>query len=104
MLMMMMMHPVYIGAPDHWSIRGRGRGYLPAVGQEVHLDVEASGSAVGSQGELHGLQHVDDQLVARFVIPQLHLEDGTHADVWRHTRVYARTHTMLVFHQQAVLI
>lgn len=46
---------------------------VPAVREEVDFDIGAPGTPVGSQGDVHGLEHVDNQLMANFVIPQLHL-------------------------------
>ena len=50
---------------------------LPPVRQEVHFDVGVPRSSVCSGRQVYGLKDVDDQLMAHFVIPQLHLK-GCH--------------------------
>lgn len=46
---------------------------LPPIRQEVHLDIRVPRSSVWSGWQVYGLKDVDDQLMAHFVVPQLHL-------------------------------
>lgn len=46
----------------------------PPIRQEVHLDIGVPRSSVRSSWQVYGLEDVDYQLMAHFVIPQLDLE------------------------------
>lgn len=46
---------------------------VPSVRQKVHFDIGVTWPPVGSGGQIYGLKDVDNQLMAHFVIPQLHL-------------------------------
>lgn len=46
---------------------------LPPIRQEVHLDIWVPRSSVWSGRQIYGLKDVDNQLMAHFVVPQLHL-------------------------------
>lgn len=48
---------------------------VPAIRKKVHFDIWASGSSIRTKRELHRLKHIDYQLVTRFVVPELHLQD-----------------------------
>lgn len=52
---------------------------VPAVREEVDFDIGAPGTPVGPQGDVHSLEHVDNQLMANFVVPQFHLVDDKQA-------------------------
>lgn len=47
---------------------------ITPIRQEVHLDVGVSRSSVWSGWQVYGLKDVDNQLMAHFVVPQLHRE------------------------------
>ena len=47
---------------------------VPAVRKEEHLDIGVPGPAVLAHREVFGPQDRDHQLVAQFIVPQLHLQ------------------------------
>lgn len=47
----------------------------PSIRKEVHFDVRVPGSSILSAGQVFGLQHVHNQLMANFIIPHFHLQE-----------------------------